>query len=78
VAGGDRHVHDALDAGSCRSLEQRATVRHGRVVVDLAVREAHPVRVVQSVCAAQGAGEFDRIVEVQWAHVDLASRPGAP
>ena len=44
---GDAHVHDPLDPGPPGGVEERPRVGDRSLVVDGAVGEAHPVRVVQ-------------------------------
>ena len=62
---GDADVHDAPDAGSLRSGDQRPGVVDGAREVRLAVREAHPVRVVEDARATQALDERVGAVEVE-------------
>jgi hypothetical protein len=61
----DRDVHDVLDACLSSRLEESAAVGDRRLMVDPTVREANPVRVVESPNAAQGIGELGAIGEIQ-------------
>ena len=70
-----RDMHDPPYARPGRRLEQHPAVGHGRVVVDVAVREPHPVGVVEGVRAPQRLGEAGRVGEVQRPHVRYPCPP---
>ena len=67
----DRDVHDLSDAGFRRSAGQDPGVGDGVAEAQLAVAEPHPVRVIESVRAAQALDERCAIRELQRRHVHL-------
>ena len=73
---GDAHVHDALHAGPARRVEQRPRVLDGLLVARRAVREPHPVGVVQRRDAFEVAHQRRQVREVEGPHLDGRRRVG--
>ena len=64
-------MDDLAHAGAAGRLEKGTRIFHRQDVVDPAMGEAHPVRVVQRRGAGQGRGQAGGVVEVQAPHLDL-------
>ena len=70
---GDAHMHHPAHARFPASLEQLQRVVHSGRVREVAMIEAHPIRIVEHRRAPQRLHQLRLIREVKWARLDLTA-----